>query len=61
MDKTALVILMIAFAGVCLGTYGVLRTVEPFRNNWRSGRRAFTLPAAAAFMVVAAVLTALGR
>jgi len=58
MDKTALVIVMIAFAGLCLGSYGLLRTVEPFRDQWRTGRRAFTLPAAAVCMVVAAVITA---
>jgi len=58
MDKTSLVIVMIAFAGLCLGGYGLLRTVEPFRDQGRTGRRAFMLPAAAVCMVVAAVITA---
>ena len=57
MDKTALAIVMIAFAGLCLGSYGLLRTVEPFRDQWRTGRRAFMLPAAAVCMVVAAIIT----
>jgi hypothetical protein len=61
MGKTALVIVMLAFAGLCLGSYGLLRTVEPFRDKWRTGRRAFTLPMAAGFMVIAAVITAVGR
>lgn len=61
MDKTALVIVMIALAGICLGVYGYVRTVEPFRDKWRTGRRAFTLPVAAGLMVIAAVLTITGH
>jgi Na+/melibiose symporter-like transporter len=61
MDKTALVIVMVAFAGICLGVYGYVRTVEPFRDKWRTGRRAFTLPVAAGLMVIAAALTATGH
>jgi uncharacterized membrane protein YidH (DUF202 family) len=61
MDKTALVIVMVAFAGICLGVYSYVRTVEPFRDKWRSGRRAFMLPVAAGLMVIAAVLTLAGH